>query len=181
MNRTDEYLQQVADFRDAVGLPLNSLGECDYKTHQHVTLEELIEAADGLTDSIVTLAGIALDAPVKQSSAAAAVIDRIDAAMTHIGFKSTACMDIVHDANMSKLCKPEEVKPTIEHYSMLGVESEPRMTDSGLIAVYCAKTVTAKDGKFYPAKKLLKCINWHEPDWSDLDQWMESDLAELFQ
>jgi len=49
-----------------------------------------------------------------------------------------------------------------------------------LVAVYCKEDTTDKHGKFYPAKKLLKCINWHEPDWSDLDYWMDSDLAALF-
>ena len=180
MNPTDKYIQQVADFRLATNLAVNSGEGWNKKQHIAITLEELIEAADGMTDSIVTFAGIALDAPVKKSSQAVAVIERIHQAMIHIGFKPDACMDIVHAANMSKVCKADEVQPTKNHYNMIGVECYDKPTDDGLSSVHVAKDVTAKDGKYYEQGKLLKCINWHEPDWSDLSQWMESDLAELF-
>lgn len=178
---TQYALEKVKEFRIATGLPINSGDECDYKTHAAVTLEECVEAADGLTDTIVTLGGIALDATEYKQHAARDVIERITTAMTHIGFRPRACIDIVHAANMSKLCRGEELTGTIQKYAQLGVKTEYKEVSDDLFAVYCAETVTCHDGKFYPAKKLLKCINWHEPDWSNLSQWMDSDLAELFE
>lgn len=178
----NEYtLNKIKEFREATGLPINSGEKCDYKTHIAVTLEEVIEAADGLTDSLVTIGGIALDAPEAQSINAQSAMMRIGHAMTHIGFRPRACMDIVHSANMSKLCRGEELTGTIQKYAQIGVKTEYREVSDDLFAVYCTETVTAHDGKFYPAKKLLKCVNWHEPDWADLSQWMDSDLVELFE
>jgi len=157
--RLDKHLKTVYEFRKATGLPTCSLHDCEYETHRQVTLEEIIEAADGVTDSIVTLAGIALDAEPRRSSMATSVIERIDNAMTHIGFKPDACMKIVHDANMSKLCKPDEVEKTIDYYNSIGVSCDTEVMNGELVAVYCKEDTTDKHGKFYPAKKLLKCIN----------------------
>lgn len=171
----------VRDFRKAVNLPLDSGKDCDFKTHKAVTLEEIEEMADGATDSIVTLAGIALDSDVMTSSMAIAAIDNIVDAMEKAGFIPDACMDIVQAANMSKLCKLDEVQPTIDKYNKIGIQCHEKAVSDGLYAVYCDMTATGKDGKFYPAKKLLKCVNWHEPDWSVLNEWMQPELLELFE
>jgi hypothetical protein len=180
MNKTEEYIKMVYDFRDAVGLPIASGIDCDMDTHKAVTIEELVEAADGMTDSIVTLAGIALDAQPYEASLAINAIDNIVCAMETAGFIPTACMNIVQEANMSKLCKPDEVNPTIEKYKVLGVKCSKSEVSDGLYAVYCDENITGIDCKFYPAKKLLKCINWHEPDWCILNEWMTPELLELF-
>lgn len=179
-SKTNKYLSMVRDFRKAVNLPLDSGPDCDFKTHKAVTLEELEEMADGATDSIVTLAGIALDADVKTSSMAIAAIDNIVEAMEKAGLIPDACMNIVQAANMSKLCKLDEVQPTIDKYNQIGVECDEVEVADGLYAIYCVKTATGKDGKFYPAMKLLKCINWHEPGWSNIEEWMQPELLKLF-
>lgn len=177
----NRMMEQVEEFRRATALPVYTGAECDIDTHRAVIREELEEAVDGLTDSIVTLAGLALDGPEGADKAASDAVARIVLAMQHIGFRPNECMDIVHAANMSKLCSDDEVDPTIQYYAELGVECTKDEVSQGEWAIKCAETVIGFDGKEYKSKKLLKCINWHEPDWSNMSHWAESDLVDLIE
>lgn len=172
-------IEQVKQFRTAVGLPIGSGQNCRIETHRAVIKEELIEAADGMTDTLVTLAGLALDGDEKQSLAAKRQMFYIYDAMIATGFNPEACMNIVHEANMSKLCREQDVKPTQQKYGMAKVDSYVREVSEGVFAVYSEKCQTCHHGKFYPAHKLLKAYNWHEPDWSDMRKWADPDLCEL--
>ena len=175
----NKLIDQVKEFREAVGLPIGSGENCAIGTHRAVIKEELIEAVDGLTDTLVTLAGLALDGDEKEANFARANMGYIHDAMSIAGFNPEACMNIVHKANMSKLCSEHDVKPTQQKYGMLKVESYVKQISHATWAVYSSQCQTGDDGKFYPAHKLLKAYNWHEPDWSDMRVWADSDLCLL--
>lgn len=77
-------------------------------------------------------------------------------------------------SNMSKLCKNDkEVEDTMYFYTSKGVEvysgKSPLLQEDGtpFYVVYSSKDQTVND-KVYRADKFLKCINWFEPDLSDI-------------
>lgn len=175
-------LQQSIEFRTTTGLPVAS-EKPDFKTHKAVILEELKEAADGLTDSIVTISGLLVDYPLSGAAHSKEValkhIQGLIEAMQDIGFDPYACVDKVQAANMSKVCTADNVEKTEEKYSALGVKTFRRELSSGFFGVFCAEDVTGVDGKFYPANKLLKSIDWFEPNWSNYREWLTDDMLDL--
>lgn len=85
--------------------------------------------------------------------------------MAHIlGIDADKDMAAVQASNLSKLCKTEdEVQQTLNFYrNEKGLEV---YTGGELPEAYIksAEDQTGSDGKFYPAHKFLKSINWHEP------------------
>lgn len=80
----------------------------------------------------------------------------------------------VTDSNFSKLCKDKaETDSTLEFYRSKGVEvysSESPIKQSNgkpFFVVYSSKEQTVQN-KVYRAHKFLKCVNWFEPDLSDI-------------
>jgi predicted HAD superfamily Cof-like phosphohydrolase len=80
----------------------------------------------------------------------------------------------VTDSNFSKLCKDEiETDATLKFYRDKGVEvysaESPIKQEDGspFFVVYSSKEQTVQN-KVYRAHKFLKCINWFEPDISDI-------------
>ena len=80
----------------------------------------------------------------------------------------------VTDSNMSKLClNDEDTAATLKYYRDKGVDVYSK--DSPLIqsngkpfqVVYSSSEQTV-DGKVYRAHTFLKCVNWFEPDLSDI-------------
>ena len=123
----------------------------------HLIQEELAELVEGLENKSIT--------EVRDAIADVLVTTY---GMAHIlGIDADRDMAAVQASNLSKLCKTEdEVEHTLNYYR----------TEVGL-EVYCggelpeafiksSEDQTGKDGKFYPAHKFLKSINWHEPKLS---------------
>ena len=104
---------------------------------------DFTEVRDAVADVLVTTYGLAYRA----------------------GIDADADMDEVHASNMSKFCKTrEEAIHTAHKYEKLGVMCSYRQPATGITAVVSAQDQTGKDGKFYPAGKLLKSINVKEPN-----------------
>ncbi len=89
-------------------------------------------------------------------------------------FDLQVVIDRVTISNMSKLCKNEkEVLATLDFYRSKGVDvysgESPLKQSSGepFNVVYSSKEQEV-GGKIYRAHKFLKCVNWFEPDLSDL-------------
>ncbi|MBY4677109.1 nucleoside triphosphate pyrophosphohydrolase family protein [Marinobacterium arenosum] len=85
--------------------------------------------------------------------------------MAHIlGIDADRDMAAVQQSNLSKLCKTEqEIEDTLAFYRQekgLEVYAGGELPEA---YVKSAKDQEGKDGKFYPAHKFLKNINWHEP------------------
>lgn len=83
-------------------------------------------------------------------------------------------IDRITISNMSKLCRDDsETEATLNHYRNLGVDvyskGSPLIQENGspYQVVYSSKEQTVR-GKEYRAHKFLKCVNWVEPDLSDL-------------
>lgn len=86
----------------------------------------------------------------------------------------TLLIQRVTDSNLSKLCLNDaDTKATLHFYEAKGVEvysgvSPIKQTDgSPYYVVYSSKEQVVQD-KVYRAHKFLKCINWYEPDLSDI-------------
>lgn len=171
--KTVKFYDMVKEFRMATGLTIDS-NKQDEALHAKIILEELQETADGLGDSIVTLLGKQMDGEefgYCQDKAKDVII-----AAECIGFDIETIMDKIHNANMSKLCKDQtEADETKAKYDQLKVPSYQLSVSGNMIAIYSADNTTGLDGKFYPKGKLLKCVNWHEPDYSDPREWINDD------
>jgi len=175
----NSILNQVKQFREATGLPVDSGKKCDMDTHRAVIKEELIEAADGMTDTIVTLAGAYWDADDSTSIASLILIEGVIESMKNIGLDPDECMAIVHEANMSKLCRYFDIDPTFEKYKSIGVESYLNQVNDKDFALYSSQDQRDNEGKFYPKHKLLKAHNWHEPDWSNMREWASEEICDF--
>lgn len=100
-----------------------------------------VELRDALCDTLVTTLG-----------------------MYHIsGFDADEDMLEVSDSNFSKLCMDaHESDATQDWYANIGVETH-LFGEYPDMAIKVTNSVTGTDGKFYPAGKGLKNINWKEP------------------
>lgn len=79
-------------------------------------------------------------------------------------------MDNISKANFSKFCTHEEIDKTRNHYASLGVKTDVTKTEllnsdgEELYAIVSECDQTDVNGKFIPNRKLLKNVNWFEPD-----------------
>lgn len=106
--------------------------------------KNIIELRDGIADVLVTTYGLAYRA----------------------GQNADTDMKVVHESNMTKFCKDHlEAVKTASKYELIGVDVQYRNQANGLIAVVSAKDQVGNDGKQYPKGKLLKSINYLEPQF----------------
>lgn len=123
----------------------------------HLIQEELAELVDGINNK-----------DMGEIRDAVADILVVTYGMAHIlGIDADSDMAAVQASNLSKLCKTEEeVEKTLTFYREekgLNVYSGGELPEA---YVKSAEDQQGKDGKFYPAHKFLKSINWHEPHLS---------------
>lgn len=183
MTQLQQEQQSTTLFRESTGLPMNS-SEDLLPASIACCIEETAETIDGMQDMLVTYMGAALQCT--DESLTEPLIDYCDTilnAMELLSFDSEFSRSEVLAANLSKLCATgEEVRDTVYHYTSLGMKTEVREVGK-LKAVYCAETVTAKDGKSYPAGKLVKNVNWREPkfDAENFAEWFgRADVLRVF-
>lgn len=166
----DQLIEKVREFREAFGLKQD-----DVYLHHELFLEEdqeyqdaetQADIADALADCVFIAAGAIVDG---FSEFNVALRNTIHCAGQE-GIDLPRAVDTVFTSNMSKLATPEQVDATAEKYHKLGVpvRFEQAPTAEMMFRVVCTETVTGKDGKVYPAGKLLKSIGYIEPDWSYL-------------
>lgn len=120
----------------------------------HLIQEELAELVEGIENHDVT--------EIRDAIADVLVTTY---GMAHIlGIEADKDMAAVQASNLSKLCKADsEVQDTLTYYQNevgLEVYSGGELPEA---YIKSGKDQTGKDGKFYPAHKFLKSINWHEP------------------
>ena len=120
----------------------------------HLIKEELAELVEGIDNK-----------DISEIRDAVADILVVTYGMAHImGIDADKDMAAVQASNLSKLCKTQdEVDQTLAFYQnekqldvYVGGELPEAYVKSG-------KDQEGSDGKFYPAHKFLKSINWHEP------------------
>jgi len=120
----------------------------------HLIKEELAELVEGIDNK-----------DISEIRDAVADILVVTYGMAHImGIDADKDMAAVQASNLSKLCKTQdEVDQTLAFYQnekqldvYVGGELPEAYIKSG-------KDQEGSDGKFYPAHKFLKSINWHEP------------------
>ena len=153
----------VANLNKAFSRPITNKEEADYsKLLNQLSLvneevEELIDAIenkdweevkDAIGDILVVTYGMAYVA----------------------GIDADKLMDNISDSNMSKFCNQEEMIETSNHYNHIGVEVYAHETVIDGVLKYAVKsrcdqtyTVAGVD-KSIKEGKLLKNINWKEPD-----------------
>lgn len=120
----------------------------------HLIQEELAELVEGIENHDVT--------EVRDAIADVLVTTY---GMAHIlGIDADKDMAAVQGSNLSKLCKTEqEITDTLSYYQQevgIDVYAGGELPEA---FIKSAKDQEGKDGKFYPAHKFLKNINWHEP------------------
>lgn len=170
---TELFIAQTKEFRSSTGLPLSSSYSV-LTASAACTTEELTELADAMGDSIVTLAGIALQCT--DEAKIDICIDKIKdietaAALLKIDIKTV--MNKIYTANMSKLCDTEQQAiETQSAYILDGVNSYVEPVGD-YFAVYSDDNQTSTDGKFFPRGKLLKNLDWSEPDCSNISEWLK--------
>ena len=112
---------------------------------QAIQEKNYIELRDGIADVLVTTYGLAYRA----------------------GIDANEDMKIVHESNMSKFCKStDEALRTKAKYEKIGVKVSYRNQANGMIAVVSLENQTGADGKKYPMGKLLKSVNYFEPQFN---------------
>ena len=73
----------------------------------------------------------------------------------------------VHRSNMGKFCHSiEEVEATIEQYRLQGVVGRSKKK-KGLWAIVSTQDQHDNTGKFFPKGKLLKSVQYFEPEFSN--------------
>ena len=108
-----------------------------------IRTKDFTEVRDAVADVLVTTYGLAYRA----------------------GINADADMDEVHASNMSKFCTDRmEAVETAHKYEKIGVLCNYRSPAEGITAVVSASDQTGFDGKYYPAGKLLKSVNFREPN-----------------
>jgi hypothetical protein len=150
--------EDVSNFNTAIGNPkgdstniewsrierqLQLIEEEFEELKQAIRDRDEVELRDAMCDTLVTTLG-----------------------MYHIsGFDADDDMAEVSDSNFSKLCMDvQESEATQVWYDNLGVETH-LFGDYPDMAVKVTNSVKGTDGKFYPAGKGLKNINWKEPNF----------------
>jgi len=103
------------------------------------------------------------------------ILMAIDIKLTHIaelyGYDYKRAFAIVHEANMSKFCSTiEEAKLTVEYYDKIKFTTDYKYPDYRLSPDHTYYIVYNNDTSENPINngKILKCINWKEPDLSPL-------------
>lgn len=169
----NELIEKVRQFREAFGLKQD-----DVELHKKLVIEEMSEykdaktiadKADALADSVFVTAGGIIDGfdifePYFREVQVLALVDDIDL---------PRAVDAVFTSNMSKLCSIDQITETHDKYLKIGVpvhfDIVDEMDESAGFRCICTHSVIGKDGKEYPAGKLLKSVGYVEPDWSYLE------------
>ncbi len=120
----------------------------------HLIQEELAELVDGLANKDT--------AEIRDAVADILVVTY---GMAHImGIDADKDMAAVQASNLSKLCKTQdEIDQTLafyRHEKGLDVYAGGELPEA---YIKSSQDQQGSDGKFYPAHKFLKSINWHEP------------------
>ena len=170
---TERFLAQTKEFRSATGLPLNTSHSVLTASAQ-CTVEELTELADAMGDSIVTLSGIALQCTDDEKiDVCMHKINDISSAAELLNIDIKTIMDKIYTANMSKLCDTEQQAiDTQSAYILDGINSYVEPVGD-YFAVYSDDNQTSMSGKFFPRGKLLKNLDWSEPDYSNVSEWLK--------
>ena len=180
MNKqTQKFTDQVELFRKSTGLPLNSI-QPNLNTHRKIIMEELSEVADAFADTIVTCLGLYLDTVCERTKVEMLYqVQNVVRCAAIMSIDIDEVMDRVQSANLSKVCSTMDIaKQTKAHYHSIGVSSYIRDMPDGSFAVFSSEDQEV-NGKHYPSGKLLKSVNWFEPDYSDYSNWMlEYDFLE---
>lgn len=150
--------QEVSRLNDVMGNPKGDINNPDWMKAKgqllliQEELQEMIEAIDNQ------------DMTALRDSTADVLVTTYGQAHK-MGIDADADMKEVQSSNMSKLCTTaQELLDTTKHYSDMGV----KVYASGVIPEACVKSAEDQvvNGKFYPAHKFLKCVNWKEPNLS---------------
>lgn len=165
------FIEQTKKFREYTGLPNDSSVKV-LKASAKCVVEELSELADAMGDSIVTLAGIANQCTDKDIYRFCYdKISDIHRSSLSLGIDISIVTAKIYDANLSKVCDNLDVAAaTKQKYEDNGIETYIKpVLDK--YAVYSSKDQEVS-GKPYPKDKLLKSVDWKEPDYSNLNEWL---------
>lgn len=167
------YLNHVRDMRQAGCLALASGESADHLLHMRLLCEEQGEyvkacadnsqrsKADALGDIVVVACGYQLDAGEHAMIDLQAIIADAERAARRDDINLAGAFLLIHESNMSKLCREDQLEPTRLKYAEQGIEVEFRQAGEGLWSPFAATT----NGTI-PVGKWLKGSGYHEPDWS---------------
>lgn len=185
-----KFYTDITEFRTAFDLPINKVfGIESVQLHFNLFREEMRELfsaetrtdkIDAVIDTLYVLFGkyVQFDIPrSEQSQWELNLIDTLLAAGAELKFDVMKAWDIVHHSNMSKLCHDDNVAETIAHYEAAMIKVAPeavtlnnknKKSETGLWAVKVTEDSTDSEGKFYPAGKVLKSVDYTPADFSEL-------------
>ena len=157
-------IEKIKHWRQTFGLPNRETPQIVTEEEAELALSLIQEETDELNDALYTFSSIE-QAHIYEPNLAE-IADAIgdlyfvvtQAAMIH-GLDPEMLIDRVYTSNMSKLCLTEQE----------AVDSVKAYTDKGIETYY----TQLPDGKFIIKRtidnKVLKGINFFEPDWSELN------------
>lgn len=174
---TETHLQQSLELRTALGAPLNSGENTDIRSHSGIILEELQEAADGLIDSIVTIAGFYNDKNDPETSKPLLnQIENLRKAIVVAGFSEEYIANEVQRANLSKRCETLDIAERTQlKYLGDGVDTIIKKMPDGQYMVYSSKDQVSHSGKVFMKNKFLKSVEWSDPDYTNPEEWIENE------
>lgn len=187
----EKFYNDIVEFRTAFNLPVNEYHAENDQLHADLFREEMRELfsaetrkdkIDAVIDSLyVTFgalveAGATFDQLLDGNAFLCNIIDTLASAHIEINFDLFKAWDIIHHSNMSKLCNDENLEATCTKYSEIDVVccvtlsglTDNSNSGSALYVVTVDQDVTGTDGKFYPAGKVLKSIDYTPADLRNL-------------
>jgi predicted HAD superfamily Cof-like phosphohydrolase len=174
INNLDQKTEDVIEFRELMGLPIDTgLPSEEYELALATVAEEfielanaetLIDKADALVDTVYTIIGLGVNYCGKlwigQCEHLRFTIELIDRASKSLGIDFDRCWNEVHRSNMSKACVgASEVVLTQSHYAAKGVKTYTENVNG----MYVVKCLDDKNGIMRKGKA-LKSVNYSEAD-----------------
>lgn len=80
------------------------------------------------------------------------------------------CFRLVHESNMSKLCKADEIEATTLKYGKENITFVE--VEDGLFSVFAARSFV-HDSELLPQGKWLKSASYHAPRWAEDASWQQ--------
>lgn len=173
------YVSHVRQMREAACLTLSSGIDTDHALHLQLYSEELDEyllacaekqlrgKADALADVVVVACGYHLDAGDHARISFKRAIEHAGRAAKAEGINLPGAFLLVHESNMSKLCREDQLEPTRVKYGMQNIDVEFRPAGEGLWSPFALNSNGA-----IPAGKWLKGVGYHEPEWDKQEVWL---------
>lgn len=184
---TTEALKRVLEMRQAGGLSVFSGLDVDHNLHQRLIADEkkeledattLADRADNHADVLVFQLGYVIDIAGSEAHLfsdsgllweACHCIEWCIAKCNEDGINHREAFRLVHESNLSKLVKADEIEDTSLKYGKCNVVFKEVSND--LFSCFAARTFHY-NGELIPKGKWLKSTGFFAPRWEEDKSWI---------